>query len=95
MKIIKDFILRDIAGETILVPTGSTAQEFNGLITVTETAKLIWQNIEKVDSAEELVDMILEEYEVEEEIARRDVYGFVGALVDNGFAEPSKEDGSW
>lgn len=53
MKIVKEFILREIAGECVLVPTGATSQEFNGMITISDTAKFIWENIEKVDSLEE------------------------------------------
>ena len=47
MKIVKEFILREIAGECVLVPTGATSQEFNGMITISDTAKFIWENIEK------------------------------------------------
>lgn len=36
MKISKEFILREIAGEYILVPVGKTALTFNGLVTVNE-----------------------------------------------------------
>lgn len=54
MKIVKEFILREIAGECVLVPTGATSQEFNGMITISDTAKFIWENIEKVDSLEEM-----------------------------------------
>ena len=32
MKVEKDFLLREIAGEYIIIPTGSAALEFNGLI---------------------------------------------------------------
>ena len=42
MKIVKEFILREIAGECVLVPTGATSQEFNGMITISDTAKFIW-----------------------------------------------------
>ena len=47
MKIVKEFILREIAGECVLVPTGATSQEFNGMITISDTAKFIWENIER------------------------------------------------
>ena len=30
----KDYILREIAGETILIPSGAAAQKFNGLVTL-------------------------------------------------------------
>lgn len=59
MKIVKEFILREIAGECVLVPTGATSQEFNGMITISDTAKFIWENIEKVDSLEEMIQMVL------------------------------------
>lgn len=95
MKIVKEFILRNIAGECVLVPTGATTQEFNGLITMSDTAKFIWENIEKADSFEELVKMMLAEYEIDEETARRDAYRFVDQLLANGFVELTKEDKSW
>lgn len=95
MKIVKEFILRNIAGECVLVPTGSTTQEFNGLITMSDTAKFIWENIEKAESFEELVKMMLEEYEIDEETAKRDAYRFIDQLLQNGFVECSKEDRSW
>lgn len=95
MRIAKEFILRDIAGECVLVPTGATTQEFNGLITMTDTAKFIWENMEKVDSFEEMIQKILEEYEIDEKTAKEDAYGFISQLLESGFVECTKEDRSW
>lgn len=95
MKIIKEFILREIAGECILVPTGKTSQEFNGMITLSDTARFIWENIESTDSFEELVKMMLEEYEIDEETAKRDAYIFIDQLLASGFVALTKEDKSW
>ena len=95
MKIIKEFILREIAGECILVPTGETTQEFNGLITLSDTARFIWENIERADSFEDLVKMMLEEYEIDEETAKRDAYNFIDQLLASGFVALTKEDKSW
>ena len=95
MKIIKEFILREIAGEIILVPTGETTQQFNGLITLSDTARFIWENIERADSFEDLVKMMLEEYEIDEETAKRDAYNFIDQLLASGFVALTKEDKSW
>ena len=76
MKRNTDFMLRDIAGEVILVPTGAATQQFNGMITLNEVAES--------KSKEELVDKIMDEFEVDEETARTDVEGFVGALYEHG-----------
>ena len=95
MRIAKDFILRDIAGECVLVPTGATTQEFNGLITMTDTARFIWENLEKVDSLEELVQKLLEEYEIDEETAKNDAVAFISELLKVSFIECTKEDKTW
>lgn len=95
MKIIKEFILRDIAGECVLVPTGATTQEFNGLITLTDTARFVWENLEKVDSLDDMVNALLEEYEIDEETAKMDAFEFVQQLINAGFVECSKEDRTW
>lgn len=95
MKIIKEFILRDIAGECVLVPTGATTQEFNGLITMSDTAKFIWENLEKVDSSEELIKLLLDEYVIDEETAQKEAHRFINKLISVGFVDYSKEDRSW
>ena len=89
MKRYTDFMLREIAGEVVLVPTGQATQNFNGMITLNEVAAFIWKNLDEAGSKEKLVSMILDEFEVEEEIARRDVEGFVGALKEHGMVEES------
>ena len=55
MRITKEFIKRNIAGDTILVPIGDTAQNFNGMITLTDSAEFIWDNLEKTDNMDEMV----------------------------------------
>lgn len=95
MKIVKEFIARKIAGEHVLVPTGATAEEFNGMLTMTETAAFIWENLEKVDSLEEMLDLVMEAYDVDRETAQKDVTGLIGGLLQIGFIQCTKEDGTW
>lgn len=91
MKRNEDYILRTIAGESILVPTGRASQEFNGMIHLTETAAFIWENVNSCSSLEELIQKILEEYEVDEKTARRDVTGFTSALYAYGLLKDVPE----
>ena len=84
MKRNKDFMLRDIAGEVILVPTGAATQQFNGMITLNEVAAFIWKNLDESESSEILVDKIMDEFEIDRETATRDVIGFVSALYEHG-----------
>lgn len=87
MKLLKTFTLRSIVGEDVLVPVGDTAKEFSGMISLTPTAALIWKNIEQVETVEQLVDIILEEYEADRETIERDVLGFVGMLKEQGMID--------
>lgn len=84
MRVKKDFILREIAGDYIIIPTGKTALEFNGLITVNEVGASLWNMLQKEMTLEDLVKGILEEYDVEESVAREDIQEFLEALVKGG-----------
>ncbi len=95
MKIVEEFLLREVAGEYMLIPVGETAQKFNGLITLSETAKFIWNHVEQVNSLDELVQRITEKYDVDKETARRDAYLFVSGMLERGFAVTTKEDHTW
>ena len=48
-----------------------------------------------MDSLDEMVDKILEAYEVDEKTARADAVRFIGQLVQNGFIVCTKEDHTW
>lgn len=84
MKIANDFILREIAGEYIIVPTGSTALNFNGLITVNEVGLFLWKKLEQGVTREELLAGVLEEYEIDAETAKKDIDEFLNELKNGG-----------
>lgn len=84
MRINKEFVLREIAGDYIIIPTGATVLEFNGLITVNEVGVTIWNMLQEEVTMDELVQGVLAEYEVEEEVARKDIQEFLDKLVEGG-----------
>ena len=88
MKITKEFVLRDIAGEHILIPIGATALELNGLITVNEVGVTIWKLLQNEVTFDEIIAAVLEGYEVEEETARADVREFLDTLIENRILAP-------
>lgn len=87
MKISKDFIMREVAGEVIVVPTGAAASRMNGLITLNEVAAFLWKNLKEEHTEEELTRMVLAEYEVDVETAGEDVRKFIEALGHLGMLE--------
>ena len=84
MKIDKNFVLREIAGEYIIIPTGRTALEFNGLITVNEVGMELWKMLQEDVTFDDLLNGILEEYDVDENAAREDIQEFLDRLVKGG-----------
>lgn len=46
MKIKGEFVLRELVGETILVPVGRTALQLNGMITLNPVSAQIWRGLE-------------------------------------------------
>lgn len=84
MRIEKEFILREIAGDYILVPVGNTALEFNGLLTVNAIGAFLWERMKKETTIDALTAAVLEEYEVDADTARKDVEEFVASLQKVG-----------
>lgn len=84
MQIKKEFVLREIAGDYIIIPTGTTALEFNGLITVNEVGVLLWKMLQEEVSLEQLVQGVTDEYEVDAEVAREDILEFLDTLKQGG-----------
>lgn len=80
MKIKKELIKREIAGDTILVPVGKTVYESNGLFMLNELGAFIWDLLPGVNTPEEICSAVLAEYEVTPEEAAEDVAEFLEKL---------------
>ena len=87
MNVKLDFVLREIAGETLLVPAGKTALDLNGMLTLNETGAALWRMPEAAD-AEALTQGLLQEFEgAPAEQVRADVEEFLARLRELGIVE--------
>lgn len=87
MKIKSGFMVREIAGQWIVVPIGSRVVEFNGIMTLSESGAILWKRLSEGAEIDELVTAILSEYEIDEETARNDIMNFIEALVEKKLVE--------
>lgn len=87
MKIKEGFMLREVAGSYVVVAVGARSEEFNGMVNLNSTGAFLWQNLEKGADKEGLIQALLNEYEVTEEQAAKDVERFLDIIVTNNFAE--------
>lgn len=86
MKLKGGFVLREVAGSCVVVPTGG-ALDFNGMITLNETGEVLWKVLEKGADEDKLVAALLSEYDVDEATARLGVVSFIAKLKEHGFIE--------
>lgn len=84
MKIKEGYLLRQVAGQTVVLPTDD-ALNLNMMITLNDTGAFLWEQLQSETDEQKLVAALLREYDVTEEIARRSVAEFVKKLNDNGF----------
>ena len=86
MKLKNGFILREVAGEIVVVPSGDTL-DLNMMITLNETAAFLWKKLENDISKEELANDLFAEYEISQEEAMSNVEKFIENLNEHGFLE--------
>lgn len=80
MELKKKLMKREIAGDIFLVPLGKTVYDSNGLFFLTEVGAFIWDRLPQAETEEDILCAVLEEYDVEEAVARKDVAGFMEKL---------------
>lgn len=81
MKIKPGFLLRNVADVNVVVPVGEMSVDFNGIITLNDTGKFLFRQLMTKDTSEdELLQLMLEEYEVDEEAAGADIRNFASKL---------------
>lgn len=88
MKIKEGFTLRTMLGENIVVGEGLTQVNFNKLISLNETAAFLWKEVSgKEFTKQDLVQLLLDNYEVEQERAAADVDKLTDTWIKEGIVE--------
>lgn len=81
MKIKDGFMLREVAGEWVVIPLGERVIEFSGIMSLSESGAFLWKKMEGTDVSEDhLVKLLLNEYDVDEATARVDVNEFIKTI---------------
>ncbi len=84
MKLKEGFLMRSVAGQTVVLPSGDEL-DLNMMITLNETGAFLWERLQNETDENALVAALLAEYDVDEETARKAVIAFVQKLESNGF----------
>lgn len=87
MKIKGEYIIREIAGEHLLVPVGETALELNGMVILNPVGAEIWSGLEAGWDENAILSDLLEHFDVSAETAKQDMDEFLQDLKSAGLLE--------
>ncbi|MBF1218283.1 MAG: PqqD family protein [Haemophilus parainfluenzae] len=84
----KGFNLRNVCGENIIVAEGEENIDFSDIISMNETSAYLWKQVQgKEFTPEQLVELLMQEYDVAEGEALRDVEQLIKVWCEAGIAE--------
>ena len=77
-----DFILREIAGEYTIIPTGGDNVFSNAVMAPNGTAVFLWEAFQQPSTIQDVVVEGMLEYEVTEDIIRKSIEHFVKEMLE-------------
>ena len=89
MKIKEGFELQNVCGEHLIVAAGEENINFSKLISLNESAAYLWSKLcgKEAFTVEDMTALLLEEYDVEESIAREDSIKMAESWKEFGLVE--------
>lgn len=95
MKLKDGLILREVAGQYVIVPTGKRVREVTSIVYISSSAAYLWDYMKDHEfEKEDLVQRILEHYEgVTKEKAAEDIDKFLKTLADNNILDDGVKRG--
>ncbi len=87
MKIKDGYIIREVAGSSIVVPIGDEQMSFGGIMTLNPVGAFIWKLLENGATKEELADAVLKEYEIDRDTASSDIDKYIAKLREKNIIE--------
>ena len=87
MKIRSDFMLRQVAGQYVVIPIGRAVLNFNAAISLNGTAAFLWQLLTEGAERDTLVKRLTDEYDTDVSTASNDVDAFINTLKEHDILE--------
>ena len=87
MKIRPGYILRQVMDIYVVMGIGSEAYVPNQIIRLNETGALLWGLLEQGTEKQDLVDRMVQEYDVDTQTAEKDVEKFLAQLREKALIE--------
>ena len=80
MRLIGEFVVRQVMNDVVAVPVGQTVRRFNGMVMLNDVSKVIWEGLQAGADLEGLVTAVTDAFAVSAQEARADILEFLDKL---------------
>ena len=87
MKIKENYVMREVAGQAIVIAIGEESGRFKGMINLNRAGRDVWTCLKNGMDLNETVKEIVDKYEVDSNIVAQDVEKMVDKLYKVGVLE--------
>lgn len=87
MRIKQGFVMRDVAGQAVVIATGDASRDFHGMVKLNQTAAVVWHGVEEGLDVKAIAERFVAEYDVEAGRALADVEALLARMCEQGFVE--------
>jgi hypothetical protein len=70
-------VTRKTGNEYVLVPVANNIADMDSVYTLNETGAFIWEQIDGKRSVAEIIELLIQEYEIDNDSASKDVFEFI------------------
>lgn len=81
MKVKEGYILRTIAGVNVVIPYGDE-MDLNVMLTLNDTGKFLWEQLQTEKTKSQLLEAVLNNYEIDRDEATAYISTFIQKLVE-------------
>ena len=88
MRLKEHFSIRNLGGEYMMVSNSGSGMDYTRVVTLHHTAAFLVESVIQKDLTEEdVIDLLVEKYDVARDVAAKDVQALVGTLLKEGLVE--------
>ncbi len=78
------FVEKSIGNEKVLVPLTDNVVDMNHVLTLNELGTFLFDQIDGEKTINDILSLLLEEYDVASEIAKKDIEQFINNILNKG-----------
>lgn len=87
MKIKEGYVMKTVAGSNVVIATGASRVDFQGIITFNDTGADVFKMLDGTNTVEEIVNAMVKKYEISYEVAKEDIVELIEKMKAQGLIE--------